>query len=325
MIDPAHPDFLNTPVAAARPSFEYALLDASTPPFASIVTPFFNTGAVFRETARSVLRQSLQQWEWLIINDGSTDREALAMLAEYRQGDPRIRVIDHAENRGLSAARNTGFRAARAPYVVQLDSDDLLEPTAVEKWCWYLESHPERAFVKGYTVQFGASQCLWPRGFHEGTAFLVQNLVNPTSAVRKEVHHAVQGYDEADRGGLMDWDFWLPARWLVIGVALSPSTWTGIGDAIRTTSFGQTSMKGHGNGRISNDCKTNTRRCGKVRFPGSWTAITCRAPFPTSCRARTAFDTANDGCCCSLPGCAWVVRIGSTWSCSRNSRSGAGK
>jgi len=85
----------------------------------------------------------------------------------------------------------------------------LLEPTAVEKWCWYLESHPERAFVKGHTVQFGASECLWSRCFHEGRAFLKQNLVNPTAAVRKEVHAAVQGYDEADRGGLMDWDFWL--------------------------------------------------------------------------------------------------------------------
>ena len=65
------------------------------------------------------------------------------MLDAFRNADPRIRVIDHPANLGLSAARNTGFRAARAELVVQLDSDDLIEPTAIEKWSWFLESYPE--------------------------------------------------------------------------------------------------------------------------------------------------------------------------------------
>src|SRR5262249_7832039 len=178
-------------------------------PCVTIVTPFYNTGVIFHETARSVLRQSLQQWEWLIINDGSTDPEALAILAGYRQRDPRIRVIDHSSNQGLSAARNTGFHSARTPYVVQLDSDDLLEPTAIEKWLWFLESYSEFAFVKGYSVGFGAQAYLWQKGFHDGSAFLEANLVAPTSMIRKDVHRAVGGYDEAIRGGLEDWDFWL--------------------------------------------------------------------------------------------------------------------
>src|SRR6266852_2104918 len=143
MIDPASSDYTNTPASPHRPRFGYATDDASALPCVAIVTPFYNTGPVFHETAASVLQQSLQQWEWLIVNDGSTDPESLALLEEYRHRDPRIRVIDHGVNQGLSAARNTGFRVARSPYVVQLDSDDLLEPTAVEKWVWYLESYPE--------------------------------------------------------------------------------------------------------------------------------------------------------------------------------------
>ena len=108
----------------------------------TIVTPYYNTGAIFHDTARSVLRQSFQQWEWIIVNDGSTDPEALAILDSYRNTDTRIRVIDHEVNQGPSAGRNTAYRAARADYVVQLDTDNMLEPTAIEKWIWLLESYP---------------------------------------------------------------------------------------------------------------------------------------------------------------------------------------
>jgi GT2 family glycosyltransferase len=209
MIDPGLPDYTNLPVSPQRPSFGYAPSDPVALPCVTIVTPFYNTGPVFHETARSVLRQSLQQWEWLIVNDGSTDPEAIALLEDYQQRDPRIRVITHDTNRGLSTARNTGFRAARTPYVIQLDSDDLLEPTAVEKWVWCLESYPEFAFVKGYTVGFGAQEYLWQRGFHDGRVFLEENSVAPTAAIRTPVHNAVGGYDETIRGGLEDWDFWL--------------------------------------------------------------------------------------------------------------------
>ena len=209
MIDPTNPDYINTPASAQRPASGYRPADPTALPAATIVTPFYNTGPIFHETARSIFQQSLQQWEWLIINDGSTTPEALSTLECYRQGDPRVRVIDHADNKGLSAARNTGFRTARTPYVVQLDSDDLLEPTAVEKWLWFLESHPEFSFVKGYSVGFGAQEYLWQKGFHNGRDFLEENLVDPNSAVRTDIHQAVGGYDETDWGGLMDWDFWL--------------------------------------------------------------------------------------------------------------------
>jgi glycosyltransferase involved in cell wall biosynthesis len=209
MFKPDHFAFSSTPASDDRPRFHYELADCTSPPYVTIITPFYNTGAVFWETARSVQRQSLQQWEWLIINDGSSEPEALKIIEICRQMDPRIRVIDHPTNLGLSAARNTGFKMARSSIVVQLDSDDLLEPTAIEKWCWFLESYPECVFVKGYTVGFGASEYLWKKGFKDGSAFLKANLVNPTSAVRRIIHQQVGGYDESDRGGLMDWDFWL--------------------------------------------------------------------------------------------------------------------
>lgn len=209
MIDSRKPDFADTPVAATRSVLNYAAKEDGGSPYVTIITPFYNTGPVFHETARSLLQQSFQQWEWLIINDVSTDETALAVLADYRESDPRIRVIDLPTNLGPGGARNAGYREAQAEYIVQLDSDDLLEPTAIEKWLWFLESHPEYAFVKGYVVGFDAEEYLWEQGFHTAKLFLTANQINSTCMVRKAVHTAVGGFDETIRGGFEDWDFWL--------------------------------------------------------------------------------------------------------------------
>jgi glycosyltransferase involved in cell wall biosynthesis len=209
MINPNNPDFTLNPAHPLRKNLETHLISWNDCPVVTIVTPFYNTGLVFHETAHSILNQSLQQWEWLIINDGSTDLPALQILDEYRHRDPRIRVIDHPENRGLGAARNTGFSHARSEYVLLLDSDDLLESTAAEKWWWYLETHPQYSFVASYHVAFGGLNYLWTGGFHDGVMNTERNRVSMMCAVRKSVHNAVGGFDETIRGGLEDWEFWM--------------------------------------------------------------------------------------------------------------------
>jgi glycosyltransferase involved in cell wall biosynthesis len=209
MINPLQPDYTNTPVSSKRSKFTYSPVNFQTQPAISIVTPFYNTKEIFHETAQSVLNQSLQQWEWLIINDGSNNPESLEALNKYRDIDPRIRIIDLVENRGPSSARNIGFAKAASEYVLQLDSDDLLEPTAAEKWLWFLFTHPQFSFVKGYSIGFEAEQYLWTRGFHEGSTFLRENLVEPIALLRKSTHQAIGGYDEKNQDGLEDWDFWL--------------------------------------------------------------------------------------------------------------------
>lgn len=210
MIDPRKPDFACTPCSDRRPGFGYAP-GVGAAAAATIVTPFFNTGEVFHETAASVLGQSLQSFEWVIVDDGTTDAAALAVLNQYEGIDPRVRIIRHGENRGLSAARNTGFAAARSGFVFMLDSDDLIEPTTVEQCLWYLHTHPEASFVKGWTVGFAAQEYLWTKGFHQGAAFLSENLATATAMVRRSTWEACGGFDETIRHGMEDWDFWLRA------------------------------------------------------------------------------------------------------------------
>jgi glycosyltransferase involved in cell wall biosynthesis len=203
------PDYSNTPVSPFRPRFGYAPLDPAAPPIVSLVTPFFNAGAIFSETAESVFRQSLQQWEWLVVDDGSDDPESAGLLQRCTRDDPRVRVIGSPHRGGPAAARNRGVNAARGAYVAFLDADDLLEPTALEKWLWFLECHPQFGMVKGYQAGFGAEQYIWREGFHSGSAILESNIIQTASMMRREVYLAAGGEDESIRGGLEDWDFWL--------------------------------------------------------------------------------------------------------------------
>ncbi len=114
MIDPNKPDYGNTPASSGRPAFLYSPGNPRAVPHVTIVTPFYNEGPVFHETAESVFRQSFQQWEWIIVNDASSDATALEILNLYRLKDPRVRVVDQPVNQGPSAARNAAFRLAAA-------------------------------------------------------------------------------------------------------------------------------------------------------------------------------------------------------------------
>ncbi len=209
MIDPAHPDFTNTPVSDKRPVFGYALEKMYEKPAVSIITPFYNAGKEFHETARSVLGQSLQTFEWVIVNDASLDAVSLEILSKYRTGDDRIKVIDHQTNKGPGAARNTGVAASRAPHLYFLDADDLIEPTTLEKSLWFLTSFPEYKFVNGWSVGLGAQEYLWKKGFHHCEEFLQSNLATGRAMITCDAFVKAGGYDESITGGLEDWDFWL--------------------------------------------------------------------------------------------------------------------
>ena len=209
MIDPHQPDYSNTPASRARSLFSYQPKAPSSPPAVTIVTPFFNPGAVFHETATSVFRQSLQQWEWVIVDDCSSDPESLRILNGYREADPRIRVFRTGSQSGPAVARNLGVRMAHAPFIAFLDSDDLFEPTALEKLRWFLEYNPQYAFARGYSVGFGARNYLWTEGFHNGNKVIEANPISITGMIRRGVYLEVGGMCEEIRGGLEDWDFWL--------------------------------------------------------------------------------------------------------------------
>lgn len=174
----------------------------------SIITPYFNTETFFIETFLSLQAQSLQNWEWVIVDDGSTDQESVNRLAEIAEKDDRIKIIRQT-NAGPGAARNTGFRNATGRYICLLDSDDMVEPTYLEKCVWFLDSNPEFAFCNTYSVVFGEQEYLWTTGFERGKAHLQANSGPPISVIRRSAYADCGGFDESIRFGHEDWDFWL--------------------------------------------------------------------------------------------------------------------
>jgi glycosyltransferase involved in cell wall biosynthesis len=113
-----------------------------SPPLISAVIPTYNYGRFVTEAVESVLAQTYAPVEVIVVDDGSTDdtRERLRPFAD------RIRYI-YQDNQGLSAARNTGIRAARGDLIGLLDSDDQWHPLRLETQMRYLSAHPATALV----------------------------------------------------------------------------------------------------------------------------------------------------------------------------------
>ena len=96
----------------------------------SIITPMYNSGNYIKETIESVLSQTYQNWEMIVIDDGSKDNGP-DIVRSYVLNDSRISLFSQA-NAGSAAARNNGIRRARGQYIALLDADDLWSPNFLE-------------------------------------------------------------------------------------------------------------------------------------------------------------------------------------------------
>lgn len=108
----------------------------------SVVIPAFNRGWSIEKTVQSVIAQTYQHWEIIIVDDASTD-ETLGKLVSLSKRDQRIRYLKHDVNCGAQAARNTGVKAANGDFIAFLDSDDEWYPDKLEKQISAFESLPE--------------------------------------------------------------------------------------------------------------------------------------------------------------------------------------
>jgi glycosyltransferase involved in cell wall biosynthesis len=123
-----------------------------TNPLVSIMMPAYNAEKFIGEAIESVLRQSYQNWELIIVDDGSQDRTG-EIACSYQ--DPRIKVL-RQQNKGESPARNAALQVMKGKYTAFLDADDLLRPSHLELSVEYLEQHPEHDAV--YTDGFYCNQ-----------------------------------------------------------------------------------------------------------------------------------------------------------------------
>lgn len=126
----------------------------------SVVIPAFDAAWSIGDTLRSVCAQTLDDFECLIIDDGSTE-DLAPNLAPHLTGDPRLRVI-RQENMGLAATRNRGLGETRAPYIAFLDSDDMWHPDFLARAVAVLESNPKAPFAYAYSRRIDAENMQLP-------------------------------------------------------------------------------------------------------------------------------------------------------------------
>jgi hypothetical protein len=184
----------------------------SADPRISVVIPcFLRSEDHLRECLESVRGQRFGDWETIVVDDASILGDVAQVVESV--GDARFRLTRHRENRGLGAARNTGYRLARANLVALLDADDKLDPGFLEAALRALEEHSEAGWAFTDWQCFGASIDLWafpeplPPPCPHHLAY-----VGPGAVVRKTVWESVGGYvEEPPMPGAEDWDFWLTA------------------------------------------------------------------------------------------------------------------
>jgi len=191
------------------PEFDQAL-PSGEGVFFSIVIAAYNQGSLLQETVDSVFKQTFQNWELIIVDDGSSDNTwdvANTILA--RNQERRIKVLKK-ENGGLSDARNYGMRFARGNWLCMLDSDDLLEKGHLSKAASLAAQGVD--IVVGCMENFDAVSSVWcfPEGYSV-VGLSHWNKFHASVLMSARLAKSIGGYDQSLLWGLEDWNFWLSA------------------------------------------------------------------------------------------------------------------
>lgn len=172
-------------------------------PLVSVVIPYYNRADTIDETLESLAAQTFRNFETIIVNDHSSDDESIKKLKSL-QG---VQVIHHETNQGVAAARNNGIAKAKGKYVICLDSDDMLDPTFIEKATVTLELNPDIALVTTYQDMFGVVNELFEKHPYDPMRLIFDNMVITAAQFRREAWEKSGGYKPSI--GYEDWDFWL--------------------------------------------------------------------------------------------------------------------
>ncbi|MUG99149.1 glycosyltransferase [Scytonema sp. UIC 10036] len=182
-------------------------------PKVSVVIPAYNAIAYLPETMESVLSQTYDSFEVIVVNDGSLD-ETEQWVAQIQ--DPRVKLISQ-ENQGLSGARNTGIFHARGDYIAFLDSDDIWEPTKLEKQASILDECPEVGLVYTWVAYINEQSQSTGKVFkHQAEGDVWKKLTEhnivecgSVAMVRRSCFENCGVFDRSLVSFVEDWDMWL--------------------------------------------------------------------------------------------------------------------
>ncbi|NND91355.1 MAG: glycosyltransferase family 2 protein [Granulosicoccus sp.] len=221
-------------------------------PQVSVVIAFLNAEAFIEETLQSVVKQTLDDWELILVDDGSTDRSARLVKAIMTDHPDRMYYLTHENlvNKGVCASRNLAVRHASGQYIAFLDADDVWQPDKLAAQTAILHAHPDVGLVVGAprywsswagTTQAGSKDVIPRLGLeansvHRKPALLLRcHPLGRASApcpsdimLRREVVDQVGGFEEAFTGNYQMYEdqAFLSKLYLATDVYVSDSTWT---------------------------------------------------------------------------------------------------
>lgn len=185
-----------------------------TIPLVSVVMPVYNLASFVGKSIDSVLEQTFRDFEFIIVNDGSTDNTS-QIVNSY--SDKRINFIDNASNNGLVYALNAGIDKARGKYIARIDGDDIALPQRFEKQVRYMEAHPECDALTSIVTLIDDKENdigVWPADRKNITFRQIRNylpkdncLTHPSALIKTGV---LKGFRfSASQALAEDYDLWL--------------------------------------------------------------------------------------------------------------------
>jgi glycosyltransferase involved in cell wall biosynthesis len=173
----------------------------------SVIVPCYNQGQFLTEALESVMNQTYNDWECIVINDGSADNTN-EIANEWLSRDDRFKYIE-IDNGGLSNARNTGIRIARGEFILPLDADDKISKDYIELAISEFNNDPTLKLVYCKAEKFGNEHGPWKLRAYSLKKLAFINMIFCSALFRKTEWERVGGYDVNMVYGIEDWEFWI--------------------------------------------------------------------------------------------------------------------
>ncbi len=176
-------------------------------PLLSVIVPCYNQEKYLAETLSSVLNQQYNNWECLIIDDGSTDTSS-EIAKKFTIEDNRFKLFV-TENQGVANARNFGIHNSQGEFILPLDGDDLIGNNYLTDAINAFKGNPNLKVVYSKVELIGSQNGIWNLEPFNLKNLLRSNMIFCSGVFKKTDFEKTQGYDPNLKEGLEDWDFWI--------------------------------------------------------------------------------------------------------------------
>lgn len=176
-------------------------------PLISIIVPCYKQAQYLSECLQSVIEQTYQNWECIIVDDGSPD-DTENIAKEWCLKDKRIKYL-YKDNDGVSAARNAGIAISQGQWILPLDADDKIAPQYLELAVQVIEKDDKVGIIYCEAEFFGDKTGKWELEAYDFEKLLIKNQIFCTAFYKKADWGRIRGYDINMTHGYEDWEFWV--------------------------------------------------------------------------------------------------------------------